>query len=254
MTRTLDGKVVAITGASKGMGRAFATLLAANGARIVALARASDALDSLALELSNKALAIPCDITDPQAITAAMDQAAQRFGRIDALVNNAASVAVLKVEHATDADIQQQYATNMFGSIYATRAAIPHLRAAGGGDIVFMSSESVRMPFPTLTLYVSSKAAVEGLALGLRQELRADGTRVTVLRSGAVDTKSVSADWSDEKLDSFMREAKRLGCLDFSGTYATPGSMAEALFSVLALPRDVNVDLIEVRARAPLPE
>lgn len=253
MSDVMQGKVIAITGASRGMGKGFAKLLASEGAKIVALARPSDALDSLNAELGESILTVPCDISDAPAVTRAIDEGARHFGRLDVLINNAAGVCVTKVEEATDEVIQRQYATNLFGSIYATRAAIPHLRAAGGGDIVFMSSESVRMAFPLLTLYISSKSAIEGFAMGLRQELRAEGTRVTVLRSGAVDTGTISEGWTEEQTSYFMTEGLRSGCLAFSGQFASVESMAKALSGVLALPRDVNVDLIEPRARAPLP-
>jgi len=254
MSGQMQGKVIAITGASRGMGRAFATILASEGAKIVALARPSDALGSLAAELGSSVLAIACDISDAQAVTRAIDDGARHFGRLDGIINNAAVIYISKVEDATDEQIQRQYAANLFGSIYATRAAIPHLRAAGGGDIIFMSSESIRMAFPLLTLYISSKTAIEGLAMGLRQELRAQGTRVTVLRSGAVDTGTISEGWTEEQTNHFMAEAIRSGCLAFSGQNASVESMAKALLAVMALPRDVNVDLIEPRARAPLPD
>jgi len=254
MSDQMQGQVIAITGASRGMGRAFATLLASEGAKVVALARQSDALDSLAAELGSNVLTIGCDISDAPAVTRAIDEGARHFGRLDGLINNAAGVYLAKVEAATDEQIQGQYAANLFGSIYATRAAIPHLRAVGGGDIIFISSESVRMPFPFLTLYLSSKSAIEGLAMGLREELRAQGTRVTVLRSGAVDTGSISEGWTEEQTRSFMTEGLRSGCMAFSGARASAGSMAKALLAVMALPRDVNVDLIEPRARAPMPD
>ena len=253
MMGAMNGKVAVVTGASKGMGRSFARLLAARGAKVAALARPSEALDGVAAELGDRGLAIACDMSVASEVTAAVNRAAEHFGALDCLVNNAAVVDVLKLETTTDAQIEWQFAANLFGSIYATRAAIPHLRAGGGGDLVFISSESVRMAFPGLTLYTASKAAIEGLALGLRRELRAQGVRVTVLRSGAVDTQSISGDWPAEKLADFLAEARQSGCLDFSGAYAAPDSMAEALLAVLSLPRDVNVDLIEPRASAPLP-
>jgi len=254
MSGQMQGKVIAITGASRGMGRAFAAILASEGAKILALARPSDELDSLAAELGSSVLTMACDIADAGAVTQAIDQGAGQLGRLDGLINNAAVVCITKVEAATDEQIQRQYGANLFGSIYATRAAIPHLRAAGGGDIIFMSSESVRMAFPYLTLYMSTKTAIEGFAMGLRQELRAQGTRVTVLRSGAVDTGTISEGWTEEQARDFMTDALRSGCLAFSGRNASVESMAKTLLAVITLPRDVNVDLIEPRARAPFPE
>jgi len=254
MSGQMQGKVIAITGASRGMGRGFAAILASEGAKVLALARPSEELDSLASELGSSVLTMACDIADAEAVTQAIDQGARQLGRLDGLINNAAGVCLTKVEAATDEQIQRQYGANLFGSIYATRAAIPHLRAAGGGDIIFISSESVRMAFPYLTLYMSSKTAIEGFAMGLRQELRTQGTRVTVLRSGAVNTGTISQGWDEEQARDFMADALRSGCLNFSGHYASVESMAKALLAVITLPRDVNVDLIEPRGRAPLPD
>lgn len=252
MARGLEGKVAIVTGGSKGMGRAFAEVLAGEGARVVLLARASDALDEAAAQLGNAALPIACDVSDAASVRAAIDQAAAHFGRIDILVNNAAITTLLKVETATPAEIEREYAVNLLGPVYATSAAIPHLRAGGGGDIVFVSSESIRMPYPYLTLYASTKSGLEGLAAGLRSELREQGTRVTVLRSGAVASGgNLGAEWPADRRDDFFATAMKMGHVHFTGTPALPQSMAQALLAIVSLPRDVNLDLVEARGRAP---
>ena len=252
MAGSLDGKVVVVTGASKGMGRAFVDVLAGAGARVVALARASAALDSLAGAFGDAVLPIACDMADGPAVRAAIDRAGAHFGRIDALVNNAAITTLLKLEGASDAEIDREYAVNLLGPAYASSAAIPYLRAAGGGDLVFISSESIRMPYPYLTLYASTKGGLESLAAGLRAELREQGTRVTVLRSGAVASGgNLSEAWPADRKDDFMATAMKMGHVCFTGTPALPESMAQTLLAVLSLPRDVNVDLVEARGRAP---
>ena len=250
---SLKGKVVVVTGASKGMGRAFAAALVREGAQVAALARASAALDSLPGDLGEAVSPIACDMGDGSAVRTAIEQAATRFGRIDALVNNAAITTLMKVETASDAEIGREVAVNLLGPTYASSAAIPHLRAAGGGDLVFISSESVRMPYPYLSLYAATKGGLESLAMGLRSELRDQGTRVTVLRSGAVSSGSnLSEGWPQDRRDAFFADLMRFGHAHFTGTPAAPTSMAHALLAVLSLPRDVNVDLIEARARAPM--
>jgi len=250
----LAGRVAAITGGSKGMGRAFAEHMVAEGARVVALARPSAALDALGRALGDAVLPVACDVADGGAVRAALNRGAAHFGRLDILVNNAAITSLLKVEGASDAEIEREYRVNLLGPAFASSAAIPHLRAAGGGDIIFISSEIVRMIFPYLTLYASSKYGMEGLATGLRSELRAQGTRVTILRSGSVATNSdLRATWPADVADDFYSAAQKMGGMHFTGAPITMATMAETLVSVLSLPRDVNIDLVEARGRAPAP-
>jgi NADP-dependent 3-hydroxy acid dehydrogenase YdfG len=192
-------------------------------------------------------LVIACDITDPTAVTSAIDQAAAHFGGIDVLINNAAIYHPFAFDEGSDALIRQHVEVNVLGLAWAIRAAIPYLRTTQG-QIVSISSESVRMPFPMLALYAATKAAVEALSEGLRDELRSDGIRVSVLRSGSVSGGSGSDSWSDATRQKFMQKIVETGHAAMSGTPATPQSMAEALVAILALPRDVSVDLIELRA------
>lgn len=250
----LAGKVVIVTGASKGMGRHFAAALVAAGARVAALARPSAELDSLAAEHGDKVLALPCDMTDSAAVNAAVKAAATHFGRIDVLVNNAAVYHPFAFESGSDAIIRQHVEVNVLGVAWPIRAAIPHLRQTQG-QIVSISSESVEMPFPMLALYAATKAAVETLSEGLRAELRSDGIRVSVLRSGSVSGGSGGQAWSEETRQAFFKKIVETGHAAMSGTPATPESMASALVAILSLPRDVSVDLIELRAaQAGLPE
>lgn len=243
----LAGKVAIVTGASKGMGRHFVGALIEAGMKVACLARQSPELASLGSEFGKNALSIACDITEPSAVSAAIDQAAAQFGRIDVLVNNAAIYHPFAFGEGSDTIIRQHVEVNVLGLAWAIRAAIPHLRQTHG-QIVSISSESVRMPFPMLALYAATKAAVEALSDGLRDELRSDGIRVSVLRSGSVSGGSGSDGWSAATRQQFMEKIVQTGHASMSGAPATPQSMAEALVAILALPRDVSVDLIELRA------
>lgn len=247
--KPLEGRVCAITGGSKGMGRAFCELLVANGAQTAILARPSPEMDSLVQSLGTATLAVPCDMGDPESVHRAIDRTAAHFGRLDTVISNAAIVSLLKIETAPAAAIQREMAVNLIGPIHLTQASIPHLRAAGGGDLVFMSSESVRMPYPYLTLYGAGKGAIEVFAAGMRNELRAQGTRVTVLRSGAVEGSNLEKDWDPDTRADFFEASSKMGNTAFSGQPATRTSMAQAMLSLLSLPRDANVDLIEIRGR-----
>ncbi|MGK2911448.1 MAG: SDR family oxidoreductase [Sphingobium sp.] len=248
MAAQLEGKVAVVTGASKGMGRMFVSHLIDHGAQVAVLARQSTALDEAGGAYGKKAAAFVCDVADPDSVRTAFDRVAARFGRIDILINNAARTTLTRFETATDAQIAGELGVNLAGPIYCTRAVIPYLRKAGGGDVIFISSESVRMPYPFLGLYAATKGGVETLAAAMRTELREDQIRVTVLRSGGVEGSSLGVDWPEETKAQFFETIQRTGHAAFTGEHASQESIAQALLSVLTLPRDVNVDIIEVRA------
>lgn len=243
----LVGKVAVVTGASKGMGRHFVAALIGAGMRVACLARPSEELSSLADEFGDAVLALPCDVTDPVAVDAAVARTVERFGRIDVVVANAAVYHPFAFESGSDAMIRSHVDINILGVSWLIRASIPHLRATKG-QIVAISSESVRMPFPMLALYAATKAAVETLCNGLRDELRSDDIRVTVLRSGSVKGGSGGKAWSQETVEAFYKKIVATGHAAMSGESATPESMAASLLAVIGLPADIGVDLIEVRA------
>ena len=180
----LEGKVVVVSGASSGSGVGVTRRFAAEGATVVMLARGQERLEQVAAEIGPSAVPIVCDVGDPDSVRDAFAQIAHRFDKIDVLVNHAAIYRPCAVEHLTDDDIARQISTNFLGPVYASRAAIPLLRAAGGGDIINTSSESTLHPFPMLSMYVASKAALEAFGRVLAQELRDDDIRVTTVVQG----------------------------------------------------------------------
>ncbi len=120
----------------------------------------------------------------PTACAAAFGEIEARFGKLDVLINNAAIYRPCAVELLSDGDILRQVSTNFLGPVYTCRAAIPLMRAAGGGDIVNTSSESTLDPFPMLSMYVATKAALEMFDRILADELRDDDIRVTTVVQG----------------------------------------------------------------------
>jgi NAD(P)-dependent dehydrogenase (short-subunit alcohol dehydrogenase family) len=177
----LVGKVAVVSGATSGSGRAIARRFVAEGAEVVLLARGKERLMADAAALGSRALPIATDVGDPESVAAAFAEIADRYGRIDILVNNAAVYRPCAVEHLSDGDIEQQVRTNYLGPIYTCRAAIRLLKAAGGGDILNTSSESTLDPFPMLSVYVSSKAGLEAFSRTLATEVQDDDIRVTVV-------------------------------------------------------------------------
>lgn len=192
----LAGKVAVVTGASTGSGRAIAERFLGAGASVALLARGEDRLREVAAELGDRAVPFVTDVGDPDGVRATFDGIAARFGKIDILVNHAAVYRPCAVEKLSDLDIQRQISTNLLGPIHTCRAAIPLLRAAGGGDIVNTSSESTLHPFPMLSLYVATKAGLEAFTGVLAQEVGDDDIRVTTVVQGtAQGTGGGSTDW-----------------------------------------------------------
>lgn len=244
---SLAGKVGIISGASKGMGRHFVAAMVSAGMRVACLARKSDELASLTEEHGEAVLVLPCDVTMPDAVNSAVSQTVEHFGRLDVVVANAAIFQPFAFDEGDDDIIRNHVDVNILGVAWLVRAAIPHLRETKG-QIVAISSESVRMPFPMLALYAATKAAVETLCNGLREELRSDDIRVTILRSGSVKGGSGGSSWSEETTAAFYKKIVETGHASMSGESARPESMAAALLATIGLPTDIGVDLIEVRA------
>ena len=196
MPGSLEGKIAVVTGASSGSGLGIARRFVEEGATVVMLARGGERLEQTAKGLGSTAIPVVADVGDPGSVGRAFSDIGDRFGRVDILVNNAAVYRPCLVELLSDLDIEQQMRTNLAGPVYTCRAAIPLLRAAGGGDIVNTSSESTLHPFPMLSMYVATKAALEAFAVVLAQEVRDDDIRVTtVIQGGANGEGGGSTDW-----------------------------------------------------------
>jgi meso-butanediol dehydrogenase/(S,S)-butanediol dehydrogenase/diacetyl reductase len=248
----LKEKIAVITGASRGMGEAIARRFAAEGAFVVMMARSADELERAAAAIGERAWALPCDIADPAAVRDAFATIARRFPGIDVLINNAGLAIPGPIEHADDSAVQTEVGVNILGPLYCCRSAIPLMRARGGGDIINVSSESVRHPYPHLTLYAATKAALEVMSTGLQAELAADGIRVTVYRSGNV-RGTFSRDWDPKAKDLARAAAQAAGFYAKSGSQIEADIPAEMMVTLVCLPREARVDLIELRGVLPTP-
>lgn len=246
----LTGKVAIVTGGSKGMGRHFVAALVQQGVKVACLARPSHELDTLGDGFGESVLPLACDVTDPGAVNRAIDAVAKAYGQIDVLAHNAAFYQPFAFETASDKIMRDHVEVNVMGSMWLFRAAIPHLRKTHG-QIVAISSETVALPMPMLGLYAATKAAMEVLCEGLRHELREDGIRISVLRSGNVAGGTSSSAWPKDVAESFFRKIVSSGHAALSGASASPESMARALIAILTLPRDVSTDLAVIRAANP---
>jgi NAD(P)-dependent dehydrogenase (short-subunit alcohol dehydrogenase family) len=167
------GKVVVITGASTGIGRATAVAFVQAGARVALAARSEEALAQLAEALGGpeRAIAIPTDVSDRAQCQRLMDCTVSEFGSIDALINNAGMVVSGLFESLLPGDVEYQFEVNFFGALYCTQAALPHLKASQG-VIVNVSSVAGLIGTPTSSAYSASKAAMNAWARALWVEMQ----------------------------------------------------------------------------------
>ena len=203
--RSLRGKVVVITGGSRGLGLALAERFGRSGAKLVLAARNFDELaharqlllDRRAILAHEDVLLIPADLTDPTQATNLIEHAIGNFGHIDVLINNAGVIEVGPVEDQPLSAYRRAMATNFFAALHTTHAALPHLldRGAGKGSqatvsIVNIASIGGKFAMPHLLPYVASKFALVGFSEGLHAELRHKGVRVTTVCPGLMRTGS----------------------------------------------------------------
>jgi len=194
--RSLADQVVIITGASSGLGEATARRLARGGAKLVISARRAERLEALARELDpsgQRVLAIAADVTDAAGRQRLVDGALQKFGRIDALVNNAGYGTRGPVELVPVELIRRNFETNVFSLIALTQLVIPHLRRRGAGRIINIGSVAGRIARPLSAVYDSTKHALEAITDGLRGELAPFGIEVVLIRPGFILTEFVDA-------------------------------------------------------------
>ncbi|QBF30861.1 oxidoreductase [Thalassococcus sp. S3] len=177
-----------ITGASSGFGRAFAEYALAHGHNVVATARRADLLAEIEATAPDRVLAIALDVTRPDQVTAGIEAATARFGRIDVLINNAGYGIVGAFEETPDAELRAMMETNFFGALTVTRAALPVMRAQRTGAIVMISSVGGQMSFAGFGPYSASKFALEGLTEALAQEIAPFGLKAMIVEPGAFRT------------------------------------------------------------------
>lgn len=201
MTSRLAGTVAVVTGASSGIGHSTALHLAAQGASVAVVARRQDRLDALVAQIEKAggaALAIQADISDRTQAEAAVQTTADRLGRLDILVNNAALMLLGPVVDADADEWDRMININQKGLLYTTNAALPHLhKAAQDGprqvaDIVNISSVAGRVAMPNMAAYSMTKFGVNAFSESLRQELAKSHVRVGVIEPGKVATELVS--------------------------------------------------------------
>lgn len=246
--RALGGKVAIVTGGGTGLGRKLALELAAHGAQIAILGRTMETLAQAASEAGAHVTPFLCNICDPDDVRVTVEAVAHTFGGVDILINNAATYTPFLLEEASDEALRQTFDTNILGAAFLIRQVIPLMRARGGGDIVNVSSESVLHPFPYLSAYAASKAALEALSLGLRDELRADRIRVMTFRIGSMTGNESVKKWDPVLLERFMSAIRESGHAAYTGPGMSPEAVAAFLVNALRVPTEASVNLLELRS------
>ena len=187
----MAGKVWFITGTSRGFGREWAIAALERGDKVAATARDTASLDDLVTTFGDAILPLKLDVTDRAADFAAVKRAHEHFGRLDVVVNNAGYGQFGFVEEISEQDARDQIETNVFGALWVTQAALPHLRAQGSGHIIQVSSIGGIVAFPNVGIYHASKWALEGFSQSLAQEVAPFGVHVTL-----IEPAGFSTDWS----------------------------------------------------------
>lgn len=222
--RDVKGSVVVITGASSGIGLAAAKDLVAKGARVVLGARDVSGLADFVAASGGSAVAGVCDIRKPGDCAALMDLAVKTFGRIDSLIANAGIGLYGGILDYSDERLNEMMETNLQGTIWTVRAAVPHLKNDRGGDILIVASISGYRSKKNQAVYAATKHGQVGLAIGLDDELRESGVRVTLIAPAATQTNFAVGD--GRKLDDAARES-----------YLKSDDIAFAISTVLEQPR-----------------
>ncbi|WP_368497425.1 SDR family oxidoreductase [Herbiconiux sp. A18JL235] len=219
-------KVWFITGTSRGFGREWATAALERGDSVAATARDVSSLDDLVERFGDRILPLQLDVTDREADFAAVEQAVERFERLDVVVNNAGYGQFGFIEELSEKEVRDQFETNVFGAFWVTQAALPVLRRQGGGHLVQVSSIGGISAFANIGVYNASKWALEGFSQALAQEVAPFGVKVTLVEPGGFST-----DWGGAS----AKHAAELP--DYAEVHA---ASAEARRSRVASPGDPN--------------
>ncbi|MEU2588309.1 SDR family NAD(P)-dependent oxidoreductase [Streptomyces avermitilis] len=177
-----------ITGASRGLGRAFAEAALAGGERVVAAARNVDALAELAEKYPDDLVRLALDVSERHAVFEAVEQAVAAFGRLDVVVNNAGGLLYGMVEEATEEQIRDHLDVNFFGAVWVAQAVLPHLRAQGSGRILQITSMGSGGGMASVGFYGAGKAALDSVSEALAMEVAQFGIKVIVVQMGGYAT------------------------------------------------------------------
>lgn len=239
-------KIIVITGAGSGLGRALARRFGRDGETVILLARSTEKIESVAREIGASAAAFQCDITSPSSVRKAFAEIAKTHPKIDVLINNAAIYEPCPVAEASDEHITSIITTNVMGPIFCARAAIPMM--SRGGQIINVSSESIRLPFPYLILYRTSKAGLEEFSETLNKELEPNGIRVSIVRAGMMMDEDSTSRFDPDMARRFMEAAMEAGLNLRKRPISHFNSVTDVFRALIDLPPDVHAVSVALSA------
>lgn len=209
-------RVAVVTGAAAGIGRSSAQAFARAGYRVALLDRDRDGVASVAAEIGEAALSIPCDVAVWEEVSTAFRRVSDAFGRIDALHSNAGASGYFLFEQLTIEEMRSQIDVNLMGHLYCAKAALPLLAASPGGAIVFTASVQGHVTLPGCVPYAAAKAGLMAVARALAVELGANGIRVNTVSPGTIDTPMLRRDlvgMSDDNVEGFLTQVRAANAL-----------------------------------------
>jgi NAD(P)-dependent dehydrogenase (short-subunit alcohol dehydrogenase family) len=223
-----------ITGASTGFGRKLAEAVLAKGDRVVATARNPETVADLERQNPSQVRAVRLDVTDLVQVKASVQAAIGAFGRIDVLVNNAGYGLLGAVEEVSDAQIRQQFETNLFGLLNVTRAVLPLLREQKSGHILNVTSVGGQVSFPTGGMYHGTKYAIEGISESLAKEVAGFGVKVTIVEPGSFKTDFATRSLvRAERIPAYQPLHEALLKAFEGSVYGDPARAAQAMIQVV---------------------
>ncbi|MBV9213856.1 MAG: SDR family NAD(P)-dependent oxidoreductase [Actinobacteria bacterium] len=244
MSGSLDGRRIAITGASSGIGEATALAMASEGASVALGARRGDRLEELRERIESdggRAVALRADVANEASAHEFVTGAAEALGGLDGLVNNAGVMLLGPIEGADTEHWRRMVEVNVLGLLYSTQAALPLLREGGGGDVVNVSSVAGRVANAGSAVYNATKWGVVALSEALRKELTGSGIRITCVEPGFVETELQGHNEHPMVREAIERMRNEIGQV------LTAGDIAEAIVYAVSQPPRVSINELLVR-------
>ena len=239
----IKDKVIVITGASSGIGNSTAKVLASKGAKLAVGARRTDRLEKLQEEITQQGGEIiisKLDVTQKADCDSLVNQAIEKWGKVDVLINNAGLMPLSFVKNLKVEEWERMVDVNFKGVLFCTAAVLPNMLDNGTGHIINISSVAGRIVFPAGSIYCATKHAVTAFSEGLRQELSPrKNIRVTSIEPGVVETE-LNQTITDESLTTFLENTKNMEGLK-------PEDISNAIVFAIDAPNHVNVNEILVR-------
>jgi len=242
-----ESKVAIVTGGGQGLGRGIALALSEAGFRVAILGRTLSKLEATAGLCAGECLPVACDLIDPDQVRAAFDTVVKAFGRLDLLVNNAASYAAFELTEARDEQIVDVVTQSLIAPMFCSRQAVIEMRKVGGGDIVNISTQSVLTPQPMMIVYSAAKGGLDVFAQGLRNEFKTENIRVLTVQIGVVANSTL--DVADpEGAAKYKEKLERAGlskAFVFPGS--TPADIAASIVHAVTAPRNTVIEDMVIR-------